>query len=109
MTVNTRRKHIQICKQFFSAAIKYKLLSDNPFEHMSGTFQKNKQRQHFITSEQTVQLIEQAPRDGFADDYRSLSLLRQSPPQRAYPPEVGRYRLGQGHADCHEPQDGALS
>ncbi len=49
MSENTIRKHAQIAKQFFTAAVRKKLIEANPFSDLKSTVQANPERFHFVS------------------------------------------------------------
>ncbi|HIE96865.1 MAG TPA: hypothetical protein EYQ63_07585, partial [Fuerstia sp.] len=57
---NTFRKHIQIAKLFYNAAIKERIVVENPFNDLpSGTI-ANRERDYFVTIEETTKCLEAA-------------------------------------------------
>ncbi len=57
----TIRKRCQVAKQFFRAAIRSKLITDNPFSDLQSGHSANRQRDHFITLEVAERVIEACP------------------------------------------------
>jgi integrase len=59
---NTVRRHCGRAKQFFRAAVRRKLLTDNPFADMADTNVKaNRQRDYFVTREEAAKVLEACP------------------------------------------------
>lgn len=58
---NTARKHAQIAKQFFNAAVRSRLIRDNPFSHLPATVRPNHKRVYFITGEEAELVIGACP------------------------------------------------
>ena len=58
---NTLRKHAQIAKQFLHAAVRAKLLDENPFAELRSTVRPNPDRYFFVTREATHSLLEVLP------------------------------------------------
>lgn len=59
---NTVRRRIGRSKQFFGAAVRAKLIPENPFEQLaSTTYGSAESRQHFVSREDTEKCIEAAP------------------------------------------------
>lgn len=58
---NTIRKHIAVAKVFFTAAVRKKLIGENPFASLKATIQPNPDRFRFITRVEIQQVIEACP------------------------------------------------
>ncbi|MGA2797779.1 MAG: tyrosine-type recombinase/integrase [Thermoguttaceae bacterium] len=58
---NTVRKYIAVAKVFFSAAVKRRLISSNPFAGLKATIQANESRFYFITSKEAERVIAACP------------------------------------------------
>lgn len=58
---NTIRRRCKRCKQFFAAAIKKRLIVDNPFDGIPTTTVSNPKRQQFITKETIRKVINHCP------------------------------------------------
>ena len=58
---NTIRKHVQIAKQFFSHAVRKKLIESNPLSHLKSTVQGNPDRYHFVTREVADKVLDACP------------------------------------------------
>jgi len=58
---NTVRRRCGRCKQFFGAAIRRKLIDDNPFAHIKTSVQANPKRFHFVTREDTQKILDACP------------------------------------------------
>lgn len=54
-------RRIRRCSQFFRAAVRKKLITDNPFDGIKAPSQENESRFRFVTREETAQLIEACP------------------------------------------------
>jgi integrase len=61
MGENTVRKHAQIAKQFFTAAVRRKLIDANPFADLKSTVQSNPERFHFVTREDAQKVLDACP------------------------------------------------
>ena len=61
MGENTVRKHAQIAKQFFTAAMKQKLIDSNPFADLKSTVQANPERFYFVTREDAQKVLAACP------------------------------------------------
>ncbi len=58
---NTKRKHIDNAKVFFNAAKRRGLIVRNPFENLVSSTRPNRQRDFFLTAEDTERIIETCP------------------------------------------------
>jgi len=58
---NTLRKHAQIAKQFFHAAVREQIIDSNPFEGLRSTVRPNPKRFFFVDRAMTTQLLESIP------------------------------------------------
>lgn len=58
---NTIRKHCAVAKVFFYAAIRKKLIQENPFEDLKATVIPNKSRDYFITMEDAEKVLKYCP------------------------------------------------
>ena len=58
---NTIRKHVQIAKQLFRAAIRKKLIDNNPFSDLRSTVQGNPERYHFVSREVAQKVLDACP------------------------------------------------
>lgn len=58
---NTVRRRMGIAKQFFRAAIRRKLISENPFEGQSTVVRRNAERFVFITRQQAEKVLDACP------------------------------------------------
>lgn len=59
---NTVRRRCAIAKQFFRAAVRQKLLAENPFGDMKGlSVQGNKSREFFVTRDMAARIIDACP------------------------------------------------
>lgn len=61
MSENAKRKHIANCKMFFNAAKRRGLVDSNPFEFQTSSTEVNRSRDHYITPEDTLRLLNSAP------------------------------------------------
>lgn len=57
MSENTVRKHTQIARQFFTAAVRRKLFESNPFAGLKSTVQANPERFHFVTPDAAAKVL----------------------------------------------------
>ena len=58
---NTIRKHTAVAKLFFGAAMKKKLISENPFAHLKATILPNRERFYFVTREEIQKVLDECP------------------------------------------------
>ena len=59
---NTARRHLGRAKQFFRAALRKRLISENPFGEMKGlAVQANRSREFFVTREAAAKVLEACP------------------------------------------------
>jgi len=58
---NTVRKHVSIAKQFFTSAVRKRLIPANPFADLKSTVQPNPSRFHFVTREEAEKVIDACP------------------------------------------------
>lgn len=58
LSENTTRKRCAFAKQFLRAAMKRRLIPDNPFVDLVCTLKKNTERQYFITPDEADKVIE---------------------------------------------------
>lgn len=61
MSENTVRKHAQIAKQFFAAAVRKNLIDSNPFADLRSTVQPNPDRFYFVTREEAEKVLAACP------------------------------------------------
>ncbi len=61
LSENTTRRVIGRCKQFFNAAIRRKLIHENPFADLSGAVRATPERFHFISREDADKIIDACP------------------------------------------------
>jgi integrase len=57
----TAAKTTSIAKQFFRAAVRKKLIPENPFADHAGTVPANRERDYFVSIEETAAVLEAAP------------------------------------------------
>ena len=57
----TVARRSSLAKTFFRAAVRHRLIAENPFQDLKGTVHGNEDRQRFISREQTQQLIDACP------------------------------------------------
>ena len=60
---NTVRKHASVAKQFFTAAMRKRLINENPFAGLKSTVQPNTDRFFFVTREMANRVIEACPNE----------------------------------------------
>ena len=58
---NTVRKHSQICKQFFTDAVRHRLIDENPFADQHATGRPNPKRQYFVSREDASHVMNYCP------------------------------------------------
>lgn len=58
---NTVRRRCGIAKQFFRAAVRRKLITDNPFADLAGTVKANAKRYYFVTRDEAQKVIDACP------------------------------------------------
>lgn len=58
---NTIRKHIAVSKVFFNAALRKRLIMENPFEGQKATIQPNPEREFFVTREMAAKVLDECP------------------------------------------------
>ena len=58
---NTQKRVCGRAKQFFASAVKHKLISANPFSDMKCALVENRERDHFITREEAVAILDACP------------------------------------------------
>jgi integrase len=69
---NTARRHLGRAKQFFRAALRKRLISENPFADMKGlSVQANKTREFFVSREAAAKVLEAC----IDDEWRALFAL----------------------------------
>ena len=61
MAENTTRKHAQIAKQFFTAAVKRRLIEVSPFTDLKSTIQSNPERYYFISRDEAEKVLDACP------------------------------------------------
>ncbi len=61
MGENTIRKHAQIAKQFFTAAVRKKLIDANPFADLKSTVQANPERFYFVSRAEATKVLAACP------------------------------------------------
>lgn len=57
----TARKTVSIAKQFFRAAVRKKLIVENPFADLSGTVPANRKRDYFVSREEAAKVLDACP------------------------------------------------
>ena len=58
---NTVRKHAQVAKQFFNAAVRSRLIRTNPFAHLPATVRPNHERVFFVTAKNAYSVLDSCP------------------------------------------------
>ncbi len=58
---NTCRRRCGIAKQFFRAAVRRKLIRENPFGHLVGAIRANKTREYFVSRADAERIIDKCP------------------------------------------------
>ncbi len=58
---NTVRKHAQVAKQFFTAAVRKRLIRKNPFSDLPATVRPNPKQFYFVTCEEAAQVLDACP------------------------------------------------
>jgi integrase len=58
---NTVRRRTGVARQIFATAIRWKVISENPFRGLATTVRENKERQEFVPWVSVEKVIEQAP------------------------------------------------
>jgi len=58
---NTIRRRCGRARQFFAAAIKAKLIDENPFEGMSVTVSGSKDKERFVTEDESLKILKACP------------------------------------------------
>ncbi|MCA9295077.1 MAG: site-specific integrase, partial [Phycisphaerales bacterium] len=61
LSENTIRRALGRCRQFFNAAKKRKLVSENPFDEVSVTVRSNTSRYHFVSRSDAQQVLDACP------------------------------------------------
>jgi integrase len=57
----TARKTVSIAKQIFRAALRKKIIMENPFADLSGTVPANRQRDYFVRRDEAEKVLEACP------------------------------------------------
>ena len=58
---NTVRRRCGLAKQFFRAAQRQRLITENPFADLKATVQRNEKRDYFITREKAQKVLDACP------------------------------------------------
>jgi hypothetical protein len=106
MSENTVRKHTQIAKQFFTAAVRRKLIESNPFAELKSTVQANPRTVLLCYSRCRRQSARRMPRLGMAAYLRSEPLRWVALSVGTPGFDVGLHRLGERPNPNQKPQDG---
>lgn len=61
MSENSVRKHVQIAKQFFTSAVRRKLIDANPFADLKSTVRANPEKFYFVTRAEADAVIAACP------------------------------------------------
>ncbi|XAM00790.1 site-specific integrase [Phycisphaeraceae bacterium D3-23] len=61
MAENTIRKSCGVAKQFFTAAVRSRLIPDNPFSDLPAIVKSNPDRYHYVTREDAASVIDACP------------------------------------------------
>jgi len=61
MGINTSRRHVGRARQFFAAAIRSKLIQENPFRELSASLVANRTRDRFVTREESKAITDACP------------------------------------------------
>ena len=59
--VNSARRHVGRARQFFAAAVRRKLIPDNPFAELTSSLVANRTRDHFITRDEAQAVLDACP------------------------------------------------
>ena len=61
MSENTIRRTSGLCRQFFNAALRHKMIEENPFGDLPVAVKGNKAREYFVTREEAERVLEACP------------------------------------------------
>ena len=61
LSENTARRRLAIARQFFRAAIRRKVIADNPFEGQATAIQRNPRRFYFVSREEAQAVLDACP------------------------------------------------
>lgn len=61
LTENTVRKHVSIAKQFLTAAVRKRLIAENPFADLKSTGRPNPSHLYFVNAEESRRSSMPAP------------------------------------------------
>jgi len=61
LSENTVRKHVSIAKQFFHAAVRRRMIVDNPLADLRSTVQPNHSRFYFVSRDETQRVLDACP------------------------------------------------
>jgi len=61
LAINTLRKRVSVAKQFFDDAVSRELIPKNPFSELKGTVGTNRDRDHFVSLEISLKVLDACP------------------------------------------------
>jgi integrase len=98
---NTVRRRSGLAKQFFDAAVKKKILTENPFDDLETTVKGNSARDRFITRAEAAAILEACP------DHQWLLIFAFSRFGGLRTPSEGRRGFRAADDPGSQPEDGA--
>jgi site-specific recombinase XerD len=102
---NTVRRRCGAAKQFFKAAVRKRLLTENSFADLKAAVQGNREREYFVTRAEAEKVLDACPDCRVAADLRPVPLWGPALPKRSADADVGRYSLGRRYDDGAFPQN----
>jgi hypothetical protein len=104
---NTIRRRCGVARQFFRAALRKRLIAENPFGEMKGySVRSNKARDYYLTAAGgRRQSRRRLPGRPMAAPVRSQPVRGPALPIRTSSPAMDRRRLGKQAADDPKPED----
>jgi len=57
----TAAKTISVTRQFFKAAVRWRMIAENPFDGIPGTVKPNRERDHFVTGAEAAAILDACP------------------------------------------------
>ena len=107
LSENTVRRRCGIAKQFFSAAKRKRLITENPFDGLKAATIANRKRDYFITTKEADAILSACPDAQWRLIFALSRFGGLALPIRASRHQVGRRGLGAWAIDGPQSQNGA--
>jgi hypothetical protein len=101
----TIRKRSGFAKQFFTHAVRKRLLPANPFAELKSAARGNPDKFHFVSTEESLRIMDTCPSIEWRLIFSLASWGGNPRSKRTGPTEMGGRRLGAGTDSHYEPED----